>query len=274
MCMPDCLAVLAGMSGRRRFLKQAGVAACATAVTMPVAAAPRVELPHRDYQRVVDLTHTLSAEFPMTWPDPFRLEPVARLGKEGWNAFRWHLQEHSGTHIDAPLHCTAGPSADRIPADQLIGPLVVVDIRARAEANADAALTTEDLKAWERRYGPIPAGAVVAMQSGWDSRVADSRRFFGQDHRGGFHFPGFHVEAVRFLQEEHTIKGIATDTISLDPGISSDFPVHHFWLGHGKWGLENLAGLAQLPAGGATIFVGMPKIAGCTGGPSRVLALL
>lgn len=72
----------------------------------------------------------------------------------------------------------------------------------------------------------------------------------------------------------YKVKGIATDTLSLDPGTSAEFPVHHYWLGRGKWGLENVANLAQVPASGGTIVVGGPKIAGCTGGPSRVLALL
>jgi kynurenine formamidase len=223
---------------------------------------------------VVDLTHTLSASFPMTWPNPFVLEQVSKLGKDRWNAYRWHLQEHSGTHLDAPLHCTDGPSGDRIDAEQLVGPLVVVDIRARANANADAQLTPDDLKVWEQQHGPVPAGAIVALFSGWDARVGEARKFFGLDDKGRYHFPGFHVEAVQFLQEQRSVKGIATDTLSLDPGPSTDFPAHHYWLGHQKWGLENVANLGQVPAQGAIIVVGSPKIAGCTGGPSRVLALL
>jgi kynurenine formamidase len=263
---------LAEAASRRGFLRQVGLAACAGAIAPSVAKGD--EPPRHGFQRVVDLTHTLSASFPMTWPNPFVMERVGKLGKDKWNAYRWHLQEHSGTHLDAPLHCTPGPSADLIPADQLVGPLVVVDIRARAATNADTQLTPDDLKAWQRQHGPIPAGAVVALLSGWDLRVRDARKFFGLDEHGGFHFPGFHVEAVRFLQEQCDVKGIATDTLSLDPGPSGDFPAHHYWLGHRKWGLENVAALGQLPAKGATIVVGAPKIAGATGGPSRVLALL
>ena len=66
----------------------------------------------------------------MTWPNPFVMEQVSKLGKDKWNAYRWHIQEHSGTHLDAPLHCTGVGARDLIPADQLVGPLVVVDIRA------------------------------------------------------------------------------------------------------------------------------------------------
>jgi kynurenine formamidase len=107
-------------------------------------------------------------------------------------------------------------------------PLVVVAIRAAASIKADARLTPDDLKAWEQKHGPMPAGAVVPLFSGWESRVNDARKFFGLDDKGGYHFPGFHVEAVEFLQEHRQVKGIAIDTLSLDSGINADFPVHHY----------------------------------------------
>jgi kynurenine formamidase len=149
-----------------------------------------------------------------------------------------------------------------------------VDIRNRAAKDFDTQLTPNDLKAWERKNGPIPAAAIVAMNSGWDTRVGDARQFFGRDDKGQFHLPGFHIEAVQFLHQERDVIGIASDTISLDPGNSKTFPVHHYWLGQNKWGLENVANLGKLPAKGATMVVGAPKIQGATGGPSRVLALV
>lgn len=272
MCLPACTIKLADAVSRRSMLKSLGVSAVAAA---SCSAAKADELPQRDsFQRVVDLTHTLSPQFPMGWDKPFAMEQVNKLGKDTWNVYRWHLIEHIGTHLDAPLHCTDLESADRIPAEQLVGPLAVVDIRDRAAANPDAQLTVDDLKAWERKHGPIASGSVVALFSGWDARVGDARKFFGQDDRGGYHHPGFHLEAVQFLQQERHVRGIATDTLNLDAAAAGDFPVHHYWLGHHKWGLENLANLGQLPPKGAIIVVGSPKIAGCTGGPSRVLALL
>ena len=64
------------------------------------------------------------------------------------------------------------------------------------------------------------------------------------------------------------------DTLSLDHGPSADFAVHYRWLGAGRWGMECVANLAELPASGATVIAGSPKIAGATGGPSRVVALV
>ena len=272
MCLPACTIELSEATSRRQFLRSAGLAACAMTAPSPPAIAQQP--PRYSFRRVVDLTHTLGPDFPMTWPNPFEMERTSTLGKDKWNAYRWHIQEHSGTHIDSPLHCTDGPSADRIPVSDLVGPLVIVDIRDRAATNPDAQVIPGDLASWERKHGPIPSGAIVAMLSGWDMKVGDSRKFFGLDDHGGYHSPGFHVEAVQFLHEHREVKGIATDTMSLDPGKSADFPVHHYWLGRGKWGLENIANLAQLPPSGVTVVVGAPKIAGCTGGPSRVLALM
>ena len=149
-----------------------------------------------------------------------------------------------------------------------------MNIRERAAANPDCRLTIDDIKKWEKKYERIPVGAVVAMFSGWDAHVSDPRKFLGLDDKGAYHLPGFSLEVVQFLHERRKVKGIATDTLNLDAAAAGDFPVHHYWLGQNKWGLENLANLGEGPPKGATIVVGSPKIAGCTGGPSRVLALV
>ena len=254
-------------------LRSLGIAAGATALLpLPLKAAG----PPRRYcfERVIDLTHTLSPAFPTPWKDPLLLEQISKLGPDKWNTFRWHLNEHIGTHLDAPLHCTNLDSADRIPAEQLVGPLIIVDIHERAAANPDCQLTIDDLYQWEKKHGRIPDGAVVAMFSGWDAHVGEARKFLGLDEKGSYHLPGFSFEAVQFLDQQRSVKGIATDTLNLDAASANDFPVHHYWLGKNKWGLENIANLGQVPPKGATIVVGSPKIAGSTGGPSRVLALL
>lgn len=88
------------------------------------------------------------------------------------------------------------------------------------------------------------------------------------------HFPGFHADAAAFLMEERQVIGMAVDTLSLDYGRSADFAVHYAWLPSNRWGLECVANLASLPATGATLVVGGPKVLGATGGPSRVMALV
>ena len=277
MCLPACINQLAEAMSRRTMIRSVGMAACATAIGSASTAASQpaeTALGRVQFDKVIDLTHTLSDHFPIPWANGFSMERVSTLGKDQWNAYRWHFHEHIGTHLDAPLHFSELDSGDRIPASQLVGPLAVVDIRDRASTNPDTTLSLDDLRAWERRHGRIDDSAIVALYSGWESRADDRRKFFGLDEKGGFYLPGFHLDAVKFLHEDRNVKGIASDTMSLDTGVAADFPVHHYWLGRKKWGLENVANLGQLPPKGATIVVGSPKVAGCTGGPSRVFALV
>ncbi len=82
-------------------------------------------------------------------------------------------------------------------------------------------------------------------------------------------------DAARFLLEAREIKGIMTDTLSLDAGVNSrTFPVHDAWLPANRWGVECVANLSSLPAKGATVVVGGPKVKGASGGPCRIIAFV
>jgi kynurenine formamidase len=152
-------------------------------------------------------------------------------------------------------------------------PLAVVDIREKASANADAQVTPDDIKAWTDANGPLPKGCCVAMNSGWDAHVATDK-YRNADDKKAMHFPGFHIEAAKMLIEDGNAVGMAVDTLSLDFGTSGDFATHYSWLPSGRWGLECLANLGALPAKGATLVVGAPKVRGGTGGPCRVFAMV
>jgi len=86
------------------------------------------------------------------------------------------------------------------------------------------------------------------------------------------HFPGFSRAAVEHLANIPDVLGIGTDTFSLDPGRDARYEGHHVLARAGKWALECLANLGQLPASGARIFVGAPKIEAASGTPARVIA--
>ena len=225
--------------------------------------------------RVLDLTHTHSPAFP-TWDGTpgVALERRASVAAEGYDLHVWHLDEHTGTHIDAPRHVVdGGRTVAEIPVEHLVLPLVVVDIRARAATDPDHGLDLDDLAAHEAAHGPIPPGACVALLSGWADRVG-SAGFRNADAAGVMHFPGFSLAAARVLAEERGARALAVDTLSLDPGAAADLPVHAYWLAGGRYGLECVANLAGLPPTGATLVVGAVKIAGTGGGPCRLLALL
>lgn len=238
-----------------------------------VAAAPRVSAQVTG-STVTDLTHTLSADFPTYFGQPgFSMDRGADFASDGFNLFNLSVNEHTGTHIDAPLHFSAdGTAVDEIPAADLVCPLAVIDIAARAAEDPDAQVTPDDIRAWEDAHGPIPPGACVAMRSGWAGR-ADGPGFRNADDDGVMHFPGFHPETTALLLTDAAAVAIAVDTLSLDHGPSADFAVHYQWLPAGRYGIECVAGLDALPPAGATIFVGAPKHRGGTGGPARVMAI-
>ncbi|MBV7396051.1 cyclase family protein [Mameliella sediminis] len=259
------------MLSRRSFFK-ASAAAGAGAVIGASAAAPAMAAAHGG---VVDMTHTFDESFPTYFGVPgISYEKGADFAKDGFNLFSLTMNEHTGTHVDAPLHFSAdGQSVDEIPVGNLVCPLVKVDIAARAAEDPDTMLTPDDLKAWIAAHGDIPDGACVAMDSGWGPKVAGDG-FRNADGDGVMHFPGFHVEAAKMLMEETGAVAIASDTLSLDPGNSATFDTHYAWLPTNRYGIENLANLGNVPAAGATLIVGAPKHARGSGGPARILAMV
>jgi len=270
MCLPGCLEHVTAKLSRRGFLGTAAAATVAGALTSNVAEAQAFPA----FRKVVDLTHTLSPEFPTFFGTPgISLKTVKEIKKDGYNMTEWTVGEHSGTHLDAPIHFSeSGIGPDAIAVEQLVVPLAVINVADKASADPDYQLTPADIKAWERRHGVLPRGCCVALNSGWDAHVA-SPKFTGKDDKGAFHFPGFHPETIDMLLKERSVAGIAVDTLSLDHGPSKDFKTHYAWLPSGRWGLENVANLGRLPPRGATLVVGAPKVKGATGGPTRVLAL-
>ena len=111
--------------------------------------------------------------------------------------------------------------------------------------------------------------------TGWGSRVLDPAAYLNSDDSGTLHAPGFSEELTEFLKAERPgVRAIGLDTASLDIGASRDFPAHVSWLPSGRYGIENLANLDRLPPTGAVAVIGAPALAGGSGGPTRVLALL
>ena len=277
MCPPGCLHSICENATRRGLLKAGftlGLGAMA-ATAAPGLKSARAE--PLSFAQTVDMSHALYEGFPTFGGDKwFTVENIVNFAKDKVNLNRWTLMEHTGAHMDAPIHFSAdGMTADMIPLSDLIVPVAVINIAARAEGNADTSLTPDDIKAWEAKHGPLPEGCCVVMNSGWH-RLVDDPRFTGRDGEGKNHTPGFHVEAAQMLIGERNVKGIGVDTLSLDTGLNSGgaFPVHYEWLGSGRWGVEAVANLDEIPESGAHLFLGIPKVKGATGGPTRVIALL
>jgi kynurenine formamidase len=233
--------------------------------------------------KVVDLTHPFDRTtlYWPTSPSAFELKPLADgQTPGGWfyrsNAFC--TPEHGGTHLDAPSHFAKdGLAADQIPVRQLVAPAAVIDARAQAAKDADYRLTLADVKAWEKAHGPVPAGAIVLLRTGWSARWPNRKAYLGDDTPGDaskLHFPSYGEEAAKYLVSDRKIAALGVDTASIDYGASKDFIVHVIANGANVFGLENVANREALPEWGAWVVALPMKIAGGSGGPLRIVALL
>jgi len=226
--------------------------------------------------RVIDLSYAINDKL-VPWPGDekfFEAKVNATVEKNGYFTRSFWMLEHYGTHLDAPAHFPPGKATvDQIPAKQLMGPAVVLDVRAEGAKDADYQLSAAGVEEWERRHGRIPEGAIVLLRTGWASRWPDAKRYRNQDAQGKMHFPGFSAGAVKLLIERK-VSGLGCDTMSIDFGASGDFAVHRLALGAGLYHLENLSDLSELPESGAFLIAAPIKLEGGSGGPVRVFALL
>ena len=239
--------------------------------------------------KVIDLTQTLSPEFPtIALPPqfgqcaPFRLEQISRYDDKGpawyWNNFS--CGEHTGTHFDAPIHWVSGKdlpnnTTDTIAAQNFIAPACVIDCSREAGENADFILTVAVIEAWEAKHGKNPAGNWVFLRTDWSKRSGAAYANLKED---GAHTPGPDPDAVKFLVEQRDVIGFGVETIGTDAGQAHGFtppyPAHFFMHGKGRFGLQCLSNLDKLPPTGALIVSPPLKIKGGSGSPLRVLALV
>ena len=232
---------------------------------------------------LVDLTHPFDATT-VYWPteEGFRLETgFAGVTERGYyyEAHRFRSAEHGGTHIDAPIHFAEGArTVDRIPVEQLLGPAFVVDVSRASARDPDYEVSVADLEGFEAEHGRLPRGAIVLLRTGFGERWPDRAEYLGTDERGAqalakLHFPGLAPEAARWLVERGA-RAVGIDTASIDHGPSTLFESHRILFAANVPAFENLANLARLPATGCFVIALPMKIAGGSGGPLRIVAML
>ena len=227
---------------------------------------------------VIDLTHPLNDKSPNwegTAESPFHAKELGNIERDGYYSRIFSTQEHYGTHLDAPAHFAVDAwTVDQIPADRLVRPLVVLDVRENVKGNPDYEVSVEDINRWEQTHGPISTGAVVIAYTGWDERWHRQESFRNQQSDGLTHYPGFSLAAAKFLVQSRKVVGLGIDTMSVDIGATTTYPVHLFTSQLGIYHLENVANLAKVPAAGGMVIVAPIKLENGSGGPARVLALV
>jgi len=239
---------------------------------------------------VIDLTHTLTEDFPVLVlpPEfgqaaPFQKTTISKYNEAGaawyWNNFS--CCEHTGTHFDAPIHWITGKdhaqnSVDTLPPKHFVSPACVIDASKEVSENPAFVLTPEYIQAWERQHGALEAGAWVLFRTDWYKRGLGPE-FMNVGEDGMNHTPGPSKEAVEYMISKDVL-GFGVETINTDSGLSFTWdmplPCHTLMHGAGKYGLQCLKNLDKLPPKGAIIIAAPLKIEAGSGSPLRVLALI
>jgi kynurenine formamidase len=143
-------------------------------------------------------------------------------------------------------------------------------------ADPDFALSAADVRAWEGRHGRVPPAAFAALRTGWSRRWPDPVATANEDAAGVRHTPGWSVEALRFLCEERDIVACGHDTGDTDPGVlvtRGECPAETYILATGRYQIEFLTRLDEVPAAGAIVVAAFPKPERASGFPARVFAV-
>jgi kynurenine formamidase len=221
--------------------------------------------------RIIDLTQTVGPATP-PWPvggAPLEANVTVTFDDGGCYVRRIAVDEHYGTHFDAPAHYARdGLRVDAVPVSSLVRPAVVVDVREASAADADHKVPAGTFTAWEAEHGTIEAGAAVLVMTGWDAHRDDPARYLSD-----LRFPGLSTDAGQLLVDRR-VAGIGIDTLGIDPGCEPECPVHRITMPAGLWHLEGLVGLDRLPVRGSWIVAGAMRLEDGSGAPARVIALV
>ena len=252
---------------------------CSLALTLFLFAQHRPAMPHQDtFRAVIDLTHNLNDRSPNwegTAKSPYEARHLGDIERDGYYSRVFTTQEHYGTHLDAPAHFAAGAwTVDQIPAQRLVCPLVVLDVRQNVKGNPDYEISVQDVAGWEDIHGLIPSGAVVMAYTGWDELWHSEKQFRNEKADHLTHYPGFSLQTAKFLVKTRGVVGLGIDTMSVDIGATTTYPVHLFTSKENVYHLENVANLALVPPAGATVVVAPIKLENGSGGPARILVLV
>jgi Predicted metal-dependent hydrolase len=237
-----------------------------------------------EQSRIVDLTHSFGGNT-IVWPTEQDFKLVVQHAEHTelgyyYSSNRIEMPEHGGTHIDAPIHFSEGKQTlDQIPVERLVGAGVRIDLTRLCGDDRDCQITAHDLIRWESRSGQIPERAIVLLDTGYARFWPSRKDYLGTELRGqegvkALHFPGLHPEAAAWLVHERQVKAVGIDTASIDYGQSTKFETHVALLSQNVPVFENLANLHDLPDRGFEVIALPMKIAGGTGGPLRIIAVV
>jgi kynurenine formamidase len=221
---------------------------------------------------VVDLSHPLEEQMPV-WPTLSRFYHTLWCSihyGDNATAYQLIMNEHTGTHVDAPGHYMPPGHpmhrwVDEVPLEQWMGRAAIVDCR---DVPPLGAVPAQRMLDWEANYGRIRPGDIAVFNFGWCSKWAvrpDDLEFMKD-------WPGLGLDCAELLVERG-VKAVGVDTLSPDVFMAPGDPIHRALLGQGIVIIENLANLDSLPP--TCYLMALPlKVKGGSGSPIRAIALV
>ncbi|MDQ2732463.1 MAG: cyclase family protein [Armatimonadota bacterium] len=179
--------------------------------------------------RLIDLSQPLYDDCPnCPVHPPVRSEIIANHPEDGWLVEKLTLVNHSGSHVDAPLHKIAGgASLDEIPLEKWVGPAFIADLR---DSSPDLEIGPELLS---NRLPAVLEDHIVLLATGWGDRRAKTDEWH-------YHSPRLSAEGARWLVNQR-VRGVGIDHYSIGGSAEpQNSETHAVLLGNGVWIVEEL----------------------------------
>lgn len=232
----------------------------------------------------VELSHSMNNDSPVWSGIPAGSVDVAKTVYDWGNPMldcliqTFKFPGQYGTHIDFPGHFIKdGKLSESYSVESMVYPLCVIDITKQVAEDVHYAVTKADIQTYEAKYGPIPDGAFVALRTDWSKHWPDMDALSGIAEDGSENFPGWSMEALRYIYEERNAAANGHETLDTDASAEAakagDLACERYVLDSGKLQVEVLDNLDKVAPAGALILVMWPRIEGATGMPVRAVAI-
>ena len=227
--------------------------------------------------RLIDLSREIHHKMarlpnhPMVIIAPFTTHDEKRIA-DGYTfssaVMSLNMGDHSGTHVDAPVHFDERPGAasiDEVPLENFFTEAVCLDLSHKPLCSD---ITVADLEAAERAAGvDIRPRDTVLLHMDFYRRAYGTDAYLTD-------FPGLTKESATWLGNKR-IAMFGVEAVSPGRPGRNNFEVHHVCRDMGFTHMEGLVNLDQLVGAGRFRFIGFPlRIKGGTGSPIRAVAWL
>ena len=223
--------------------------------------------------RIVELSYEVSPKTPHWSGFPDMKDETLFNHSDGFFVNQFEIVSQYGTLVDAPIHFVKNRRPlDEIGAEEMILPLCIIDVSGKVADDVDYAATEQDIKDWEDKHGAIPEGAFVALRTDWSKRTD----LDNCDEVGNKHYPGWSLDAIKYIVEKRKITALGHETSDTDPpAVSSKvgYVGETYILDQQKYQIELLKNLYLVPATGSLIVCGFPRVTGGSGFTARCFAI-